>query len=122
MTTMQAVDPKRGSLKNPAHKTQSARAPLPLGWKLGAGASALGAEGTVVYLNHVLGVALVVIDVLIPVAVALILLAAILRGSKETCERVFRLLRWIANRPEPPEPVPQSELYKEDTTGNIRKT
>jgi hypothetical protein len=33
--------------------------------------------------------------------VGLILLVAILHGDDVTCDRAFRLLRWIANRPEP---------------------
>jgi hypothetical protein len=45
-------------------------------------------------------------DVVVPLTVALVMLAAILRGSDQTCERVFRLPRWIANRPEPPGPGP----------------
>lgn len=77
---------------------------LPGGWKLGAGAGVLGAEGATCYLYPAAGVVLAVADVLIPTAVTLVLLAAILRGSTETCERVFRLLRWIAGRPEPPAP------------------
>jgi len=44
-------------------------------------------------------------DIVVPLVIALILLAAILRGSNQTCERVFRLLRWIANQPEPPGPA-----------------
>jgi hypothetical protein len=52
------------------------------------------------YLHPALGEALAAVDVIVP----LVLLAAILRGSAETCERVFRLLRWAANQPEPPGP------------------
>ena len=37
-------------------------------------------------------------------AFALVLLTAILRGSDEICECLFRVLRWIAGRPEPPAP------------------
>ena len=33
--------------------------------------------------------------------VTLILLLVIVLGSNQTCEPVFRLLRWAANRPEP---------------------
>ena len=76
------------------------------GWRVGAGASALGAEGVAGYHFPVLGAMLAGVDVLVPVAVALVLLTAILRGSDETCERVFRLLRWIAGRPEPSAPGP----------------
>ena len=30
------------------------------------------------------------------------LLVIIARSDEQTCERVFRLLRWVVNRPEPP--------------------
>lgn len=53
-----------------------------------------------------LGETLAVADVVIPAVIAFIFLAAILRGTAETCERAFRLLRWITNRPEPPAPKP----------------
>ena len=66
-----------------------------------AGAGVLS-EGMAGYLHPVLGEALAAADVIVPLAVGLILLAAILRGSSETCERAFRLLRWITDRPEPP--------------------
>ena len=70
----------------------------------GAIAAFLGAESTASYLHPALGEALAAADIIIPVIVLLVLLAAILRGSTETCDRVFRLLRWIANRSEPPAP------------------
>jgi hypothetical protein len=73
-------------------------------WKLGAGIVVLGAEGIAGYLHPMLVEILAIADVIIPLIIALVLLTAILRGSKDTCERVFRLLRWIANRPEPPAP------------------
>jgi hypothetical protein len=71
---------------------------------LGAGAGVLGGEGVAAYLHPALGEALAAADVIIPLAIALVLLIAILRGSSQTCERAFRLLRWIANRAEPPAP------------------
>jgi len=86
------------------HQKTTARTPLPVKWRLGAGAGLFGVEGAIGYLYPLLGVILAIIDVVIPSAVALILLLAILRGSDKTCERVFRLLRWVANRPEPPAP------------------
>jgi hypothetical protein len=70
----------------------------------GAVAAFLSAEGAAGYLHPALGEALAAADVIIPAIVLLVLLAAILRGSTETCDRAFRLLRWIANRPEPPAP------------------
>ena len=70
--------------------------------RLGAVVAFLSAEGTAGYLHPAIGEALAAADVIVPAIVLLVLLAAILRGSTETCDRVFRLLRWIANRPEPP--------------------
>jgi hypothetical protein len=77
--------------------------------RLGAVAAILGEESTASYLHPALGEALAATDIIIPAIVLLVLLAAILRGSTETCERVFRLLRWIANRPEPPAPDRNSQ-------------
>jgi len=77
----------------------------PRAWRVaGAGAGVLGGEGVAGYLHPALGEALAVADVVVPLAIALVLLIAILCGSDQTCERVFRLLRWTANRPEPPGP------------------
>jgi hypothetical protein len=71
---------------------------------LGAGAGVLGGEGLAAYLHPALGEALAAADVIVPLAIALVLLIAILQGGSQTCERAFRLLRWIANRAEPPAP------------------
>ena len=76
------------------------------GWKLGAAAGTLGIEGATGYLSPSLGAVMAAADVIVPLAIAMVLLGAILLGSKETCERAFRLLRWLANRPEPPAPGP----------------
>jgi hypothetical protein len=84
-----------------------ARGPLSAGWKLCISAGALGAEGGAGYLYRPLGAVLITVDVIVPLAVGLILLVAIMRGSDRTCDRGFRLLRWITNRPEPPAPPPQ---------------
>jgi len=74
-------------------------------WRaIGAGAGVLGGQGVAGYLHPLLGEALAAADVIVPLAIAVILLFAILRGSSQTCDRVFRLLRWIANRPEPTTP------------------
>jgi hypothetical protein len=64
----------------------------------------LGTEGAAGLLCHPIGIFLAAVDVTFPSTIALILLAAILCGSDSTCERVFRLLRWATNRPEPPAP------------------
>ena len=74
-------------------------------WRaVGAGAGLIGTEGIAGCLHPALAEVLVATDVITPVAITLIVVAAILFGSAETVERVFRLLRWIANRPEPAAP------------------
>lgn len=62
-------------------------------------AGSLAAEAAAGYWHPALGAALALADVIIPAIIVLILLIAILRGSTETCERTFRVLRWIAGRP-----------------------
>jgi hypothetical protein len=76
---------------------------------LGAGAGLFGGEGLAACLHPALGEVLAAADVIVPLAVALILLAAILWGSDRTCDRVFRLLRWLDGRPEPPAPSPAGQ-------------
>jgi hypothetical protein len=78
--------------------------PLPPWRALGTGAGILGGEGLAGILHPALDEALAAADVIVPLVIAIVLLAAILCGSTQTCERVFRLLRWIANRPEPAAP------------------
>jgi hypothetical protein len=51
-------------------------------------------------------------DVIVPLAIALILLAVILFGSTEMAERVFRLLRWASNRSEPPAPARRQRVRR----------
>ena len=74
------------------------------------GAGIVGGESVTGILHPALGAVWAAADIIGPLAIALILLAAILLGSDQTCERVFRLLRWAANRPEPkaPENTPGS--------------
>ena len=45
---------------------------------------------------------LLVAGVAIPVIMMTALLVTIARSDAQTCERIFRLLRWMVNRPEPP--------------------
>jgi hypothetical protein len=71
---------------------------------VGAGAGILGGQGLAGYLHPALGEVLAATDVIIPLVMTLILFIAIMCGNSQTCERAFRLLRWIANRPEPPAP------------------
>lgn len=75
------------------------------GWtKLGTGLVILAGEAAEGTLHPAMADALAIADVAIPVACMLVVFAVITRGSEQTCERVFRLLRWMTNRPEPPAP------------------
>jgi hypothetical protein len=106
VTPVTPASPRQGGAGETAPPTGRLRAGP---WRaLGAGTSIVGGEGLAACLHPALGETLAAADVITPLAVALILLAAILAGSEQTCERVFRLLRWIANRPEPPGPGPGS--------------
>jgi hypothetical protein len=104
MRAVNAGQPSAPIRRTPTRSALAARTSLLPGWRLGTGMGILGAEGGAGYLCPTLGAALAAADVIVPLAIALVLLAAILCGDNRTCERVFRLLRWIANRPEPPAP------------------
>lgn len=79
--------------------------PRTSGWvKLGTGLAVIGAEITESVLHPEVAEGLAIADVAIPLIVGLILFITIVRGSRETVERIFRLLRWITNRPEPTAP------------------
>jgi hypothetical protein len=80
-------------------------------------ASWLAAEVVAGGRHPALDVALVAADVIVPGLIALVLLAAILCGSAETCERAFRLLRWIAGRPEPL--APASRVSRRDAAHGL---
>jgi hypothetical protein len=68
--------------------------------------------------HPVLAAVLPAADVIVPALIALILLAAVLRGSTETCERAFRLLRWMAGRPEPAHRQPPAGPWR--GSGHVR--
>jgi hypothetical protein len=67
---------------------------------LTASVSVLGSEGVTSYLDPAIGKALAVTLAVLTVA----LVAVVVFGGQDKCDRVFRLLRWLANRPEPPAP------------------
>ena len=68
-------------------------------WRsIGVSGTSLGIPAGLCVLHPLLGTVIAVIEV---VAVLTIISTA-LYGSKELSERAFRLLRWFANRPEPP--------------------
>jgi len=96
MTTMPSA--------RPTPDRRSSRAP----WrKPGLAAAVFAGPAGIGYVQPVLGAALAVIVVSTIAAVCLTLLIVALRGTPETTERVFRLLRMISGRAEPPGPQQQ---------------
>lgn len=70
-------------------------------WKpIGAAVTSIGAPAGIGLLHPALGAAVFLTEL----AVSLIILGTALFGAKEYSERAFRMLRWIANRPEPAAP------------------
>jgi hypothetical protein len=68
------------------------------------GMGLVAAEITEGVLHPALAEALTIADLATPVVMAIIVFIVIVRGSQQTCDRVFRLLRWITNKQEPPAP------------------
>lgn len=79
-----------------------------LAWRTaGIGLTSLGAPIGIGAADPLIGTMALVIEL----AVALTIIGTALFGSPALSERAFRLLRWIANRPEPPCPsAPGADL------------
>lgn len=67
----------------------------------GIGLTSLGAPIGIGAANHLLGSTALALEL----TAALTIIGTALFGSQVTSERAFRILRWIANRPEPPAPA-----------------
>jgi hypothetical protein len=61
----------------------------------------LSAEGAIAWFRPAEAVAVALTAMGGTLLVTLIVMIAIILGNNQICERVFRLLRWAANRPEP---------------------
>jgi hypothetical protein len=91
------------------------------------GLAVIGADITESVLHPAVAEGLAIAEVAIPLFLGLILFTTIVGGSRETVERVFRLLRWITNRPEPTAPsspssqssAPAAEHPSAQTTAGI---
>jgi hypothetical protein len=70
----------------------------------GIGLGILSAEGVIAWFHPVGAIALALTATGGTLLVALIVMMAVILGNNQICERVFRLLRWAANRPEPSAP------------------
>ena len=73
--------------------------------KVGAGVG-VSAQTAVIYVRPVLviGEVLVIVNATIPLITVLITFGAAIWGSQDTCDRVYRLMRMVANRSGPPAP------------------
>jgi hypothetical protein len=69
--------------------------------KLITALAVIGAQITESILHPEVAEALAIADVAIPLIALLIVFITIVRGTGETANRVFRLLRWIRDHPEP---------------------
>jgi hypothetical protein len=88
-------------------------------WRpLGIGAGAVAVPTVISYVHSVFGLVLASGEAL---TIAL-LLAAALFGTSTISERAFRLLRWLANRPEPAAPPrltsPSSDAGPDDPSAS----
>jgi hypothetical protein len=73
-------------------------------WRLGAGAGVVGVPGALVWVCPVAAVVLGVLEVVVPLVVVVMAGSVAVFGSDRASGRVFRLLRLVAGRAEPPGP------------------
>jgi hypothetical protein len=94
MATLQAAGPARTGGRVP--------------WRAaGIGLTSLGTPACIGVADPLLGQVAIAVEL----AVVLTVIATALFGSRALSERAFRLLRWVANRPEPPGPAaPAAEV------------
>jgi hypothetical protein len=92
---------ERGHGDGPKQERRLRRPPQ---WLLGAGGGLVG-EAALGYHHPTLEMILIIGDLSVPTLLTLIFVAVVLFGSETKEERAFRLLRWIADKPEPPGPV-----------------
>jgi hypothetical protein len=85
----------------PSAKSTGSSSTTQLPWRaFGLGSSVIGGIAAAYYSHPLVGQAIIISGV----AAAMITVATALFGSVTTSERAFRLLRWLANRPEPDAP------------------
>jgi hypothetical protein len=78
---------------------------------LGLGPGGIAGACTAARLHSLVGEILAAAMIAVPLATGVILVAVIVFGSTESSNRVFRLLRWIRDKEEPP--APRASLGKE---------
>lgn len=75
----------------------------PVRLALGTG-TGVGAELMLSYHHQALETIFVACDIGLPALLIVVVVGIILFGSEARQERAFRLLRWLADKPEPPSP------------------
>jgi hypothetical protein len=101
----------------PRLRTRPPRARVAVWWSLVTSANILGAAGAAGHFHSSIALALAAAEIsmllLSALTLVLVTLAVALRGTNETCERLFRLLRWASNSEEPPVPPRPTDLQAE---------
>jgi hypothetical protein len=73
-------------------------------WRTTVGIVIFSGQTTAAYVHPAILTVLAIANATVPPVAGVVVVTVILFGSEETNDRIFRLLRWIANRPEPPAP------------------
>jgi hypothetical protein len=87
-------------------EARSGRRGLVSWWRLGAGAGVVAVPGALGWACPVAAVVLAVVEVVVPLAAVVVAGGVAVFGSDRASGRVFRLLRLVAGRAEPPGPPP----------------
>jgi hypothetical protein len=81
-------------------------------WRtLGFGAAVVGTPVGVGYLHPAISQVIIIAEIL----TGLVIVTSALFGSQIISDRAFRLLRWLSDRPEPPQPARTNQHSSSDT-------
>ena len=101
--TVTAIPPSHSPSAMPGARQHAAGPSGRVPWRTaGIGLTSLGTPIGIGLADPLFGGVTLVIEL----AITLTIISTALFGSQALSERAFRLLRWIANRPEPPGPAP----------------
>jgi len=87
---------------DPGHGGVGGRS-LAIWLRVGVGLGVVGAQGAAAWRSPALSAILAAEAAVLLVAI-LLMVGVVVFGSDRACNRVFRLLRWISGRAEPPSP------------------
>jgi hypothetical protein len=85
-------------------------------WRFGAGAGAMGVPGALGWVCPAAAIVLAVVEVAVPLLAVVVAGGVAVFGNEQASERVFRLLRLVTGREEPPGP-PEIARSVPDTRG-----